>query len=261
MKLGSSSSLLFVWRRCGDDCVSSHNLNGRFNGSMIHHPRSTFNEVSSCKAVEIQVLKGLHPSSRNHPSSTKTIRHLLPIQWPQPQNEEICLAMEEAKFEEKLSKKKMAMEIATPAPAPITSPEINIILSPAKTKTHKKNMIQVSNTKKPLFFDVNLAKLEIGLVDLVLIPEQSLAFICPPKCLFVFQIEQFKKVSESILSIMMVVTISEILKNTGLTTDKKVLTSTVGMKDEAKGKMIEIVLGKSDKFDSLVPPVTNGKTP
>ncbi|KAL0646561.1 hypothetical protein Bca4012_044852 [Brassica carinata] len=137
----------------------------------------------------------------------------------------------------------MAMEIATPAPAPITSPEINIILSPAKTKTHKKNMIQVSNTKKPLFFDVNLAKLEIGLVDLVLIPEQSLAFICPPK------------------SIMMVVTISEILKNTGLTTDKKVLTSTVGMKDEAKGKMIEIVLGKSDKFDSLVPPVTNGKTP
>ncbi|KAF2564648.1 hypothetical protein F2Q70_00016649 [Brassica cretica] len=60
---------------------------------------------------------------------------------------------------------------------------------------------------------------------------------------------------------MMVVTISENLKNTGLTTDKKVLTSTVGMKDEAKGKMIEIVLGKSDKFDSLVPPVTNGKTP
>ncbi|KAF2576626.1 hypothetical protein F2Q70_00005120 [Brassica cretica] len=58
MKRGSSSSLLFVWRRCGDDCVSSRNLNGRFNGSMIHHPRSTFNEVSSCKAVEIQVLKG-----------------------------------------------------------------------------------------------------------------------------------------------------------------------------------------------------------
>ncbi|KAH0889404.1 hypothetical protein HID58_051833 [Brassica napus] len=269
---------------------------------MIHHSRSTFNEVSSCKAMEIQVLKGLHPSSRNHPivyrstlmsqfpSSTKTIRRLLPIQWPQPHNEEICLAMEEAEFEEKLSKKEMAMEIATPAPAPITSPKINITLSPAKTETHKKNMIQVSNTKKPLFFDVNLAKREIGLVDLVLIPERSLAFICPPKCLFVFQIEQFEKVSESICviciafdaehglvslffvyftfncfnlhtTIMMVVTISENLKNTGLTTDKKVLTSTVGMKDEAKGKMIEIVLGKSDKFDSLVPPVTNGKTP
>ena len=44
------------------------------------------------------------------------------------------------------------------------------------------------------------------------------------------------------------------------------MTSTVGMKDETKGRMvqkakIEIVLGKSDKFDSLVPPVTNGKTP
>ncbi|KAF3568494.1 hypothetical protein DY000_02017252 [Brassica cretica] len=106
MKRGSSSSLLFVWRRCGDDCVSSRNLNGRFNGSMIHHPRSTFNEVSSCKAVEIQVLKGLHPSSRNHPSSSKTIRRLLPIQWPQPQNEEICLAMEEAEFEEKREEKR-----------------------------------------------------------------------------------------------------------------------------------------------------------
>ncbi|KAF3590401.1 hypothetical protein DY000_02024498 [Brassica cretica] len=96
-------------------------------------------------------------------------------------------------------------------------PEINIILLPAKTETHKKNMIQVSNTKKPLFFYVNLA------------PSLHTA-------------------------ITMVVTISEILKNIGLTTKKK-------MKNEAKGKMIEIVLGKSDKFDSLVPPVTNGKTP
>jgi hypothetical protein len=68
------------------------------------------------------------------------------------------------------------------------------------------------------------------------------------------------------IAITTVVTISEILKNNGLATEKKVLTSTVGMKDETKGKMvqkakIEIVLGKSDKFDSLVPPVTNGKTP
>ena len=38
-------------------------------------------------------------------SLTKTIpaSHLLPIQWPQPQNEEILLAMEEAEFEEKVS--------------------------------------------------------------------------------------------------------------------------------------------------------------
>ncbi|CAF1716631.1 hypothetical protein HID58_084773 [Brassica napus] len=37
------------------------------------------------------------------PSSTKTIpaSHLLPIQWPQPQSDEILLAMEEAELEEK----------------------------------------------------------------------------------------------------------------------------------------------------------------
>ncbi|KAG2318231.1 hypothetical protein Bca52824_021353 [Brassica carinata] len=131
----------------------------------------------------------------------------------------------------------MAMQIATPAPPPITAPEINIILAPpAKTEAHKKNRIQVSNTKKPLFFYVNLAKRYI---------------------------QQHNEVELSALgmAITTVVTISEILKNNGLATEKKVLTSTVGMKDETKGKMIEIVLGKSDKFDSLVPPVTNGKTP
>ncbi|AAF04892.1 putative DNA/RNA-binding protein Alba [Arabidopsis thaliana] len=140
----------------------------------------------------------------------------------------------------------MAMEVATPAPAPIPS-ERNIVLAPATTtttatvETHKKNRIQVSNTKKPLFFYVNLAKRYI---------------------------QQHNEVELSALgmAITTVVTISEILKNNGLATEKKVLTSTVGMKDETKGKMvqkakIEIVLGKSDKFDSLVPPVTNGKTP
>ena len=139
------------------------------------------------------------------------------------------------------------MEVATPAFAPIKAPEINIVLAtPAAAKTatvetHKKNRIQVSNTKKPLFFYVNLAKRYI---------------------------QQHNEVELSALgmAITTVVTISEILKNNGLATEKKVLTSTVGMKDETKGKMvqkakIEIVLGKSDKFDSLVPPVTNGKTP
>ncbi|KAH0944163.1 hypothetical protein HID58_003800 [Brassica napus] len=113
----------------------------------------------------------------------------------------------------------MAMEVATPAFAPITSPEINIVLAAtakkASVETHKKNRIQVSNTKKPLFFYVNLAKRYI---------------------------QQHNEVELSALGM-------------------EVLTSTVGMKDETKGKMIEIVLGKSAKFDSLVPPVTNGKTP
>ncbi|KAF3532041.1 hypothetical protein DY000_02043898 [Brassica cretica] len=163
----------------------------------------------------------------------------------------------------------MAMEVATPAFAPITSPEINIVLAAAKkasVETHKKNRIQVSNTKKPLFFYVNLAKRYI---------------------------QQHNEVELSALgmAITTVVTISEILKNNGLATEKKVLTSTVGMRDKTKGKMvqkakaslfllyhlsfdflvyislclcvtqIEIVLAKSAKFDSLVPPVTNGKTP
>uniref|UniRef100_A0A1J3D5D9 DNA/RNA-binding protein Alba-like domain-containing protein n=1 Tax=Noccaea caerulescens TaxID=107243 RepID=A0A1J3D5D9_NOCCA len=134
----------------------------------------------------------------------------------------------------------MAMEVATPAPAP----ERNLVLAPAvaaSVENHKKNRIQVSNTKKPLFFYVNLAKRYI---------------------------QQHNEVELSALgmAITTVVTISEILKNNGLATEKKVLTSTVGMRDETKGRMvqkakIEIVLGKSDKFDSLVPPVTNGKTP
>ncbi|XP_027109736.1 uncharacterized protein At2g34160 [Coffea arabica] len=96
----------------------------------------------------------------------------------------------------------------------------------------RKNRIQVSNTKKPLFFYVNLAKRYI---------------------------QQHNEVELSALgmAITTVVTIAEILKNTGLATEKKVLTSTVGMKDESKGRMvqkarIEIVLGKTEKFDALM---------
>ncbi|KAL0719942.1 hypothetical protein Bca4012_069266 [Brassica carinata] len=156
----------------------------------------------------------------------------------------------------------MAMQIATPAPPPITAPEINIILAPpAKTEAHKKNRIQVSNTKKPLFFYVNLAKVLLTLLERM----SLLARSCfrSDSWLVMRYIQQHNEVELSALgmAITTVVTISEILKNNGLATEKKVLTSTVGMKDETKGKMIEIVLGKSDKFDSLVPPVTNGKTP
>nr|XP_008350636.2 uncharacterized protein At2g34160-like [Malus domestica] len=92
----------------------------------------------------------------------------------------------------------------------------------------KKNRIQVSNTKKPLFFYVNLAKRYI---------------------------EQHNEVELSALgmAITTVVTIAEILKNNGLAIEKKVSTSTVGMKDEIKGRLmqkakIEIVLGKSENL-------------
>ncbi|KAF8388187.1 hypothetical protein HHK36_026853 [Tetracentron sinense] len=61
------------------------------------------------------------------------------------------------------------------------------------------------------------------------------------------------------LAITTVVTIAEILKNNGLVIQKNVSTSTVGMKDETKGRLvrkakIEIVLGKSENFDDLMTP-------
>ncbi|KAG2239340.1 hypothetical protein Bca52824_091850 [Brassica carinata] len=125
----------------------------------------------------------------------------------------------------------MAMEVATPVHAPAPSPATNLIVSATTTavETHKKNRIQVSNTKKPLFFYVNLAKRYI---------------------------QQHNEVELSALgmAITTVVTISEILKNNGLATEKKVLTSTVGMKDENKGRVVQ--KAKANKFDSLMTPVT-----
>nr|GLL25700.1 uncharacterized protein At2g34160-like isoform X2 [Ipomoea trifida] len=123
----------------------------------------------------------------------------------------------------------MTMEAVAVAVAP--QPATN------NTETQKKNRIQVSNTKKPLFFYVNLAKRYI---------------------------QQHNEVELSALgmAITTVVTVAEILKNNGFATEKKVLTSTVGMKDEAKGRMvqkarIEIVLGKTEKFDKLMAPNNN----
>ncbi|KAK9087212.1 hypothetical protein Syun_029606 [Stephania yunnanensis] len=56
-------------------------------------------------------------------------------------------------------------------------------------------------------------------------------------------------------AIATVVTVSEILKSTGLVTEKKIMTSTVDMKDEAKGKTvqkakIEIFLKKIENAES-----------
>ncbi|BAT87953.1 hypothetical protein VIGAN_05137800 [Vigna angularis var. angularis] len=100
----------------------------------------------------------------------------------------------------------------------------------------KKNRIQVSNTKKPLFFYVNLAKRYIQQRDEVVLSALGMA-------------------------ITTVVTIAEILKNNGFATEKRteVSTSSVSMKDENKGRLvqkakIEIVLEKSEKFDSLMAP-------
>ncbi|XP_059641808.1 uncharacterized protein At2g34160-like [Cornus florida] len=97
--------------------------------------------------------------------------------------------------------------------------------------SHKKNRIQVSNTKKPLFFYVNLAK----------------------------YMQQHNEVELSALgmAIATVVTIAEILKNNGLAVEKKIMTSTVDIKDESRGRpvqkaKIEILLGKTANFDELM---------
>ncbi|KAK8958408.1 hypothetical protein KSP40_PGU017559 [Platanthera guangdongensis] len=59
------------------------------------------------------------------------------------------------------------------------------------------------------------------------------------------------------MAIGTVVTVSEILKNNGLATEKQILTSTVGTKDEAKGRLvrkakIEILLTKTENFNDLM---------
>ncbi|KAL6140999.1 hypothetical protein ACLB2K_059291 [Fragaria x ananassa] len=98
--------------------------------------------------------------------------------------------------------------------------------------SHKKNRIQVSNTKKPLFFYVNLAKRYM---------------------------QQYNEVELSALgmAIATVVTIAEILKNNGLAVEKKIMTSTVDIKDDSRGRpvqkaKIEILLGKTANFDDLM---------
>ncbi|GJN38762.1 hypothetical protein PR202_gb27831 [Eleusine coracana subsp. coracana] len=81
----------------------------------------------------------------------------------------------------------------------------------AITEPHKKNRIQVSNTKKPLFFYVNLAKRYM---------------------------QQYEDVELSALGM-------------------EIMTSTVDVNDDARGRpiqkaKIEIVMGKSEKFDELM---------
>ncbi|KAF5812726.1 putative DNA/RNA-binding protein Alba [Helianthus annuus] len=111
----------------------------------------------------------------------------------------------------------------------ITEAVQNISIS---NDSQKKNRIQVSNTKKPLFFYVNLAKRYM---------------------------QQHNDVELSALgmAIATVVTIAEILKNSGFAVEKKIMTSTVDIKDESRGRTIqkakiEIVLGKTEKFDELM---------
>lgn len=109
---------------------------------------------------------------------------------------------------------------------------VNNINITGASDLQKKNRIQVSNTKKPLFFYVNLAKRYM---------------------------QQHGEVELSALglAISTVVSIAEILKNNGFAIEKKIMTSTVEMRDDSRGRpiskaKIEIVLGKTEKFDELM---------
>ncbi|CAK7353630.1 unnamed protein product [Dovyalis caffra] len=118
----------------------------------------------------------------------------------------------------------------------ITEGVNNINIATGDLANTKKNRIQVSNTKKPLFFYVNLAKRYM---------------------------QQHHEVELSALgmAIATVVTIAEILKNNGLAVEKKIMTSTVDMREETGGRpvpkaKIEILLGKTEKFDELMAAAT-----
>ena len=102
----------------------------------------------------------------------------------------------------------------------------------AGAEGHKKNRIQVSNTKKPLFFYVNLAKRYM-------------------------QLHEEVELSALGMAIATVVTVAEILKNNGLAVEKKIMTSTVDVKDDTRNRpiqkaKIEILIGKTEKFDELM---------
>ncbi|GAV89592.1 Alba domain-containing protein [Cephalotus follicularis] len=118
----------------------------------------------------------------------------------------------------------------------ITEAVNGLNLTSSDSSLNKKNRIQVSNTKKPLFFYVNLAKRYM---------------------------QQYNDVELSALgmAIATVVTIAEILKSNGLAFEKRVMTSTIDMREETGGRpvqkaKIEIFLCKTEKFDELITATT-----
>ncbi|CAL1375077.1 unnamed protein product [Linum trigynum] len=114
----------------------------------------------------------------------------------------------------------------------ITEGVNNLAVADSAAPGYQRNRIQVSNTKKPLFFYVNLAKRYM---------------------------QQFNEVELSALgmAIATVVTVAEILKNNGFAIEKRITTSTIDMREDAAARpipkpKIEIMLGKSEKFDELI---------
>ncbi|KAK2966297.1 hypothetical protein RJ640_018108 [Escallonia rubra] len=167
--------------------------------------------------------------------------------------------------------------------------------------SHKKNRIQVSNTKKPLFFYVNLAKRYMAMHNEVELSALGMGmFVSFPLLQYLseavnreiqelgrYSVKEYNrkrnggyalKFTEVVeaetqvvscikyylmisaatpTAIATVVTIAEILKNNGFAVEKKIMTSTVDMKDDTRGRpiqkaKIEILLGKTENFDELI---------
>ncbi|KAB1219121.1 hypothetical protein CJ030_MR3G008412 [Morella rubra] len=121
----------------------------------------------------------------------------------------------------------VVVDVGAEAEATITSVPATAIES-----QKKKNQIQVSNTKKPLLFYLNLAKRYI---------------------------KQYNDVELSALgmAIPTVVTISETLKRNGLAIEKKIVISSVVSKEDEKGRIVqkpqlEIMLEKAEKLEETV---------
>ncbi|KAK8695277.1 hypothetical protein V6N13_000443 [Hibiscus sabdariffa] len=120
----------------------------------------------------------------------------------------------------------------------ITEGVNNLNVTDSSASNDKKYCIRVSNTKKPLFFYVNLAKRYM---------------------------QQYNEVELSALggALATVDTIAEILKINGFAVEKKITTSTVDMRGEHGGwsvqkEKIEVVLQKSEKFDELMAAAADG---
>ncbi|KAJ0090469.1 hypothetical protein Patl1_12440 [Pistacia atlantica] len=149
----------------------------------------------------------------------------------------------------------------------VITEQVNNLNITDSSAANKKNRIQVSNTKKPLFFYVNLAKrymqqhseVELSALGMVLIAD--LLYLHGDQSYFgICVVEWFSSriyIYVTSTAIATVVTIAEILKNNGLAVEKKIMTSTVDMREETGGRpvqkaKIEILLGKSEKFDELM---------
>ncbi|KAF3973188.1 hypothetical protein CMV_003378 [Castanea mollissima] len=139
--------------------------------------------------------------------------------------------------------------------------------------SHTKNPFLVSVTSPPFSLSVYLASVRSLLLPLLVpiwvlgILYWGLIVMLVMICLFVIGLQlclqrymqQHNEVELPPLGVAIatVVTIAEILKNNGLAVEKKIMTSTVDIKDDSRGRpiqkaKIEILLGKTENFDELM---------